>query len=150
MENKVISFLEEVLTTEVIYYVSIIEASPIDIALFSIAIDSMEMFETCVMLNLPFMGGFVTFNYKHIELDLDKSIVLVVNNSTIHSYRDIKDLALHLGSRNFRTFRTYKLGIINGTPIRTLLDLSNHSCGTRLALNTLTELKSKSLELYGK
>jgi hypothetical protein len=110
----------------------------------------MEMFETCVMLNLPFMGGFVTFNYKHIELDLDKSIVLVVNNSTIHSYRDIKDLALHLGSRNFRTFRTYKLGIINGTPIRTLLDLSNHSCGTSLVLNTLTELKSKSLELYGK
>lgn len=96
------------------------------------------------------VAGFGTFNYKHIELDLDKSIVLVVNNSTIHSDRDIKDLALHLGSRNFRTFRTYKLGIINGTPIRALFDLSDTLCGTRLALNTLTELKSKSLELYGK
>lgn len=150
MENKVVSFLEEILTTEVIYYVSIIEASPIDIALFSIAMDSMVMLGTCVVLNLPFMREFETFNYKHIELDLDKSIVLVVNNSTFHSGRDIKDLALHLGSRNFRTFKTYKLGIINGTPIRTLFDLSNQLCGTNLVLNTLTELKSKSLELYGK
>lgn len=150
MENKVISFLEEILTTEVIYYVSIIEASPIDIALFSIAIDSMEMFESCAVLNLPFMGGFKTSNYKHIELDIDKSIVIVVNNSMMHSAHEIKDLAVHLGSRDFRTFRTYKLGIINGTPIRTLFDLSNQLCGTNLVLNTLTELKSKSLELYGK
>lgn len=150
MENKVVSFLEEIPTTEVIYYVSIIEASPIDIALFSIAMDSMEMLETCVVLNLPFRGGFETFSYKHIELDLDKSIVLVVNNITHHSARDIKDLALHLGSRNFRTFRTHKLGIINGTPIRALFDLSDTLCGTRLVLNTLTELKSRSLELYGK
>ena len=150
MENKVASSLGEILTTEVIYYVSIIEASPIDIALFSIAIDSMGMFEVCAVLNLPFMGGFKTSNYNHIELDLDKSIVIVVNNSMMYSAREIKDLAVHLGSRDFRTFKTVKLGIINGTPIRTLLDLSNHSCGTSLVLNTLTELKSKSLELYGK